>query len=93
MSTTAKTLRPFDTTDFAMFAGVETANPLIEFENECAVVVDGIRLEVATNDGETYSMEYPSPATAEAVGNAILAALAEGDHRLVIERFALAFIC
>lgn len=97
MSTTATTLRPFDKTDFQAFAGVETANPLIGFHEHQVVVVDGCHLEFVTMDADfdptSYVQDYQCAATAEAVGNDILALLAQDGSMegiaAIVDRFSL----
>ncbi len=56
---TAPTLRPFDRVDWAAFAGVETATPLIAFHEEFAVIQDGKTLSLIDGENE-YRMTLPA---------------------------------
>lgn len=78
---TTPTLRPFDRQDWACFAGVETANPLIAFHEGYAFIQDGNILSIIDEENE-YRMTLPSERVATLTAAAFLPELAQTSNTL-----------
>jgi Uri superfamily endonuclease len=90
---TTTSLRPFERSDYAAFAGVETAEPLIAYRSSAVVIVDGRTVRFLDDAENEWHMEYMAKATAEAVAMSILASLELDESPTdIAERFNLQLI-
>jgi hypothetical protein len=89
-----KSLTPFTPSDFDAFAGVEADEPLICYLDGAVVIVDDFALTLMDDAENEWRMEYPSPATAEAVANAIITEMEAAGAKPVdlAEKFHLTLI-
>ena len=87
------TLRHFDKLDYDTFGGVESKYPMIGYMEGACVIVDDKHLELVNDDGDTWTMEYISAATAEAVATMILTDRHDGlPLHYIVENFSLELI-